>query len=82
VRTCITVSAVASPSKRSNGNGADDQREDRIFVRVNAAEKKKFERLARFLHTDLSEIVRQTLHLKADQYLLHERLSKLKKAGG
>ena len=58
---------------RVNGN-MDEQREDRIHVRVNAPEKRKFEKLAKSRHTDISELVRQLLHREAD--------SKTSKAGG
>jgi predicted transcriptional regulator len=53
-------------SKRKNESGSDDQRDDRLHIRVNAAEKRRFERLAAARHTDLSEIVRQALHKEAD----------------
>jgi hypothetical protein len=53
-------------SKGPAGNGADKSREERIHVRVSAAEKRKFERLAAARHTDLSELVRQLLHREND----------------
>jgi hypothetical protein len=45
----------------------DQQRDERIHVRVNVAEKRKFEKLAKLRHTDLSEIVRQALHAEVDR---------------
>lgn len=44
----------------------DQQREKKIHLRVSAPEKRKFEKLAKNRHTNLSEIVRQLLHKEAD----------------
>ena len=60
------VSPVAKPRQKSNGNLVDLERNQRIFVRVSQPEKRKFEKMARDRHTDLSEIVRQLLHKEAD----------------
>jgi hypothetical protein len=50
----------------ANGNGAARQREARIFIRVNALEKRRFQKLAKSRHTDISELARQLLHREAD----------------
>lgn len=55
----------SSPVK-SNGSSVDQQREKKIHLRVSAPEKRKFEKLAKNRHTNLSEIVRQLLHKEAD----------------
>jgi len=47
----------------------DDNREDRIHVRVSTPEKRKFEKMAKDRHTDISELVRQLLHREADAKL-------------
>jgi hypothetical protein len=51
----------------ANGNGGgEEQREERVFVRVSVREKRKFQRLAKSRHTDISELARQLLHREAD----------------
>jgi len=58
---------VIDKSTQSNGSAvADQQREARIRVRVSVPEKRKFEKLAKDRHTDLSELVRQLLHREAE----------------
>jgi hypothetical protein len=47
----------------------DNQREARIHVRVSDTEKRKFEKMAKERHTDISELVRQLLHREADMKL-------------
>lgn len=42
-------------------------RPERIPVQVTAEEKRKFERLAKSRHTNLSELIRQLLHREADR---------------
>jgi hypothetical protein len=42
------------------------QRNERLFIRVSEAEKRKFNRLARARNTDISELARQILHREAD----------------
>jgi hypothetical protein len=54
-------------SSNNLGNFVDQQREERIHVRVSVVEKRKFEKLAKARHTDLSEIVRQLLHSELDR---------------
>lgn len=44
----------------------DQQREARIAVRVSVPEKRKFEKMAKDRHTDISELIRQLLHREAD----------------
>jgi len=53
-------------TKRPNPAGADRQRDERLFVRVSVSEKRKFTRLAKRRHTDVSELARQLLHREAD----------------
>jgi len=50
-------------------------REERIHLRVSVGEKRKFQRLARFLRTDVSEVARRLLHQEADQYFRRLRKS-------
>lgn len=52
--------------QRATGTGGDDQREERVFVRVSVREKRKFQKLAKSRHTDISELARQLLHREAD----------------
>jgi uncharacterized protein (DUF1778 family) len=43
------------------------KRAERIHLRVSVSEKRKFERLAKRRHTDLSELVRQFLHRESEK---------------
>jgi len=53
-------------SQKANTAAVDEQREARIFVRVSNGEKRKFMKLAKRRHTDVSELARQLLHREAD----------------
>jgi hypothetical protein len=43
------------------------KRDDAVLVQVTSAEKKRFFRLARKRHTNLSEMIRQMLHQECDK---------------
>jgi hypothetical protein len=58
-----------SENPKQQGISVDDNREDRIHVRVSTPEKRKFEKMAKDRHTDISELVRQLLHREADAKL-------------
>lgn len=45
----------------------DQQRDVRIVVAVSIPEKRKFQKMAKDRHTDLSELVRQLLHKESEQ---------------
>lgn len=47
----------------------EELRESRIFVKVSEAEKRKFQKVAKDRHTDISELIRQLLHREADMKL-------------
>jgi hypothetical protein len=57
---------MAITQEQATGTVVDNNREARIHVRVTEAEKRKFEKLAKKRHIDLSDIVRQLLHKEAD----------------
>jgi hypothetical protein len=44
-----------------------ENRDVRIVVRATESEKRKFDKLAKANHTDLSEIIRRLLHEAADK---------------
>lgn len=51
------------PAKSLSGHAG---RNERIIIRVKKAEKRKFYRLVKSRHTDLSELVRQLLHREVE----------------
>ena len=52
--------------KQSIGTEVDHQRDTRLVVRLTVVEKRKFEKMAKDRHTDISELTRQLLHKEAD----------------
>lgn len=59
-------------SKQIGGYFLGEDRDLRLFIRVNKKEKDRFLKLAKARHTDISELVRQILHREADSILLKE----------
>lgn len=45
----------------------EQKREIRLVVKITAAEKRKFEKMAKERHTDISELTRQLLHREAEK---------------
>lgn len=53
-------------SKRTNGSYVAIFRPAQLHVKVSELEKRKFEKMAKERHTNISELVRQLLHKEAD----------------
>lgn len=60
---------VSETNPKQQGNQVEELRESRIFVKVSEAEKRKFQKVAKDRHTDISELIRQLLHREADMKL-------------
>ena len=61
-----------APAPKLNGNDVDLKRDVIIRLRVSVPEKRRFEKLAKLRHTDLSELVRQVLHKEADSTIVRQ----------